>query len=232
MHQRALNLEDLLQNPAIRRADRAAVTAPCGIPTGFQELDRALPERGWPTSALTEILTDQEGVGELSLLMPALASLSGERRWIAWVAPPHIPYGPALMARGVDLSRVLLVHTRPGGDTLWALEQALSAGTCGAVLGWLGSDPVEHKVLRRLQLAAEAGQSIGFLFRGLRCVEMPSPAGLRLVLESVEEGLDAHVIKCRGRAGVSVKLDVEHAVAEPVFPQVGTGHHRTRQYRH
>ena len=232
MQQRALDLENLLQNPAIRRADRAAVGRVPGISTGFRRLDRALPEAGWPVSGLTEILTDQQGVGELSLLMPALARLSEERRWIAWVAPPHIPYGPALMAHGIDLSRVLLVHTPPGADTLWALEQALSAGTCGAVLGWLGGESADHKVLRRLKLAAKAGRSTGFLFRGLRCVETPSPADLRLILENVNEGLEVHVLKCRGRSGMSVMLDVEHALAESVFPNTDTGYRRARHYRH
>jgi len=232
MQQRALDLENLLQSPAIRRADRATIGNDPGISTGFRELDRVLPEGGWQASGLTEVLTDQQGVGELSLLMPALARLSKERRWIAWIAPPHIPYGPALEAHDVDLSRVLLVHTTPGNDTLWALEQALSAGTCGAVLGWLGAEPMDHKILRRLKLAAKAGQSAGFLFRGLRCVETPSPADLRLVLENMDEGLEVHVLKCRGRSGVSVMLDVEYALAEPVFPNVDTGYRRARYYRH
>lgn len=232
MQQRALDLENLLQNPAIHRADRSAVNKHSGISTGFRELDHTLPEGGWQASGLTEILTDQQGVGELSLLMPALARLSEEKRWITWIAPPHIPYGPALMAHGVDLSRVLLVHTSPGADTLWALEQALSAGTCGAVLGWLDNQAMDHKILRRLKLAAKAGQSAGFLFRTLRCVENPSPADLRLVLENMDNGLEVHVLKCRGRSGVSLMLDVEHALAEPVFPNANTGYRRARHYRH
>jgi len=169
------------------------------LATGFPELDGMLPTEGWPLGALTEILTEREGVGALQLVMPALARLSREHRWLAWIAPPHIPYAPALVDAGIDLSRVLLVHDRLNRDHLWALEQALRSGASAAVLGWL--EHADTTVLRRLQLAAEAGNAWGVLFRPERFAAQSSPAALRLRVKASERGILAEVLKCRGGWG-------------------------------
>ena len=54
--------------------------------TGFAALDDALHDGGWPAAGLMELLCAGHGIGELRLLMPALARLSqAEARWIVWV---------------------------------------------------------------------------------------------------------------------------------------------------
>ena len=224
-------VEHLLRNPAIRRAGGPALVLPPRLSTGFPELDEVLPGGGWPAGCLTEILIEREGIGELSLLMPALATLSQESRWLAWVSPPHIPYGPALVNHGVELPRVLLVHARPGKDALWAVEQGLTSGTCSTVLSWLG-ETLDDRVLRRLQLAAEGGNSCGFVFRSTRHVTTSSPAALRLMLEPTAEGLLVRVLKCRGRAGAAVLLEVDDALVEPIFPGLSSEYHRPRCLSH
>lgn len=189
-------LEKVLRHPGVWRGDRHAVAAGDGIPTGFAALDEAFPGGGWPRGALTEILAEREGIGELRLLMPALARLSGESGWLAWVAPPHIPYAPALAAAGIELKRVLVARPSSVNDAWWTAEQALRSGACGAVLAWLGA-PDERR-LRRLQLAAEEGKGWGVLFRPARAAQDRSPAALRLRLEPVAGGLAVHVLKRRG----------------------------------
>src|SRR3974390_3376207 len=64
--------------------------------SGFDELDRRLPRGGWPLGALIELLSITEGIGELSLFLPALCRLAHDGRYIAWIAPPYIPSAPAL----------------------------------------------------------------------------------------------------------------------------------------
>jgi len=71
----AANIHSLLQNPAIWRGDEQARVALPSIPTGFSEFDRELPGGGWPRGVVSELLTERSGIGELSLLMPALAQL-------------------------------------------------------------------------------------------------------------------------------------------------------------
>ena len=99
----ASSLDKLLENSRIWRA-RSQPRAEQGLSSGYKQFDHYLPGGGWPRAALTEIPVEQYGIGELRLLMPALASLcvdasgteSVESGWIAWVAPPFQPYPPAL----------------------------------------------------------------------------------------------------------------------------------------
>ena len=101
-------LETLLRGPHLWRGDSQAEVAQPSVPTGHAALDPLLPGGGWPRGALTELLVTHPGSGELSLLMPALARLSRQDRWIALVTPPHLPYAPALAAAGVDLARLVI----------------------------------------------------------------------------------------------------------------------------
>lgn len=197
------SLDKILANPRVWRGRNQAGQR-AGLASGYPELDRHLPGGGWPPDALTEILTGQYGIGELRLLMPALATLSreaqqqdfGEPGWIAWVAPPFQPYPPALQQYGIDLSRMLIVRPGEMSEALWSAEQALASGTCAAVLLW--PDSLDDQASRRLQLAAEKGRSWGIAFRPLIARRQPSAAALRLELHSSEQGTSVHVLKSRG----------------------------------
>jgi cell division inhibitor SulA/protein ImuA len=223
-----MNLESLLQRADIWRGGTAPPAQ--ALPCGFAELDRLLPGGGLPRGALTEILIDREGIGELSLLLPALARATEDERWLVFVAPPYIPYAPALARAGVNLARVLVVHPHVAQDSLWAIEQALRAGTASVVLAWLAH--AEPKALRRLQLAAEAGGSLGILFRQARRAEESSPAALCLKLEpaSLERARVAvHILKRRGGWPIGpVLVEVDHAVARPLSPKSSTRGLRAR----
>ena len=85
------------------RADQLAPVAGAGAvrPTGHAALDAELPGGGWPAAGLTELLLPAPGCGELRLLAPALAGLS-----VLWVAPPLLPYAPALAALGLAVHRL------------------------------------------------------------------------------------------------------------------------------
>ena len=74
------------------------------------------------------------------------------------------------------------------------MEQALRAGTCGAVLCWPGTS-IQFRELRRLQLAAETGNCLGILFNAEERAERTTPATLRIRLESDDQGLQVHVLK-------------------------------------
>jgi hypothetical protein len=202
-----MNIDAVLERSDVWRGSRLSAAVDT-VASGFQELDAVLPGGGWPCGALTEIVLSQHGIGALRLLVPALTRLSQDERWICWVAPPYIPYAPALLAAGIDLSRILLVHPKAQQDGLWAVEQSLRSGTCSAVLAWPTLD--DSTVLRRLQLAAEAGKASGFLFRSKPLVQRPSPAALRLQLEpEADGGLLITILKRRGGwACGPVRLDV------------------------
>lgn len=190
----AATIEFLLHRPDIWRAGTQHATVPT-LASGHRELDAALPGGGWPLQALTEICHARPGLGELSLMLPAFVRAMNDERWLLFVSAPHRPYAPALAAAGVDLERFAHLQCATTEQSLWAAEQALRSGVCGAIALWLGH--CEPNALRRLQLAAEAGRSLAVLFRPLAHAEQASPAALRLALD----GERLRIVKCRGALG-------------------------------
>jgi hypothetical protein len=183
------------QHPGIWRGNQLTRGCP-GIASGFAALDAELPGGGWPCGALTEILPQHEGIGELRILGPALARLAAQGRFIAWIAPPHLPYAPALAAAGIALERIAIVKTTRDGDSLWAAEQALRSAACGGVLAW--PRDIRFPQLRRLQLAAEDGRCLAVLFRPTQAAHEASPAVLRIALATAAGGLALSIFKRRG----------------------------------
>ena len=192
----AISLQSVLSHPAIWRGNQLGSVSTPSLPTGFAALDAELPGGGWPTAALTEILPQHEGIGELRILGYTLAHLSARGRWLAWIAPPYLPYAPALQAAGIDLSKLIFVKTRSPRETLWAIEQTLRSRACGAVLAW--PDKTTYPELRRLQLAAEGNPGLAVLFRAPRDASSTTPATLRLGLQSCAGELAVRLLKRRG----------------------------------
>jgi len=214
-----VSLRDLLSHPRIWRGRDGDSVGAVTVPTGFQALDDYLPGGGWPLKAITEIFVERYGVGELSLLMPALASLDVERQWIVWIAPPFVPYAPALLRCGLDLSRILLVHPSRSkkDDVLWVTEQAIRSRSTAVALAWI--EETDTTALRRMQLGAEECGCWTVLFRPMTAAGESSPAALRLRLSSAPAGETAAVphggalqsridiLKCRGRRPRTISID-------------------------
>jgi hypothetical protein len=166
------------------------------LPTGFAALDAVLPGGGWPGSALTEVMLAREGIGELRLMLPALAQLTRAGRHVVWIAPPYRPYAPALAAAGVALSRLAFVRCRDAREALWAFDQALRAPECGAAFAWLPER--DERCLRRLALAAREGRTWGVLWRRPGVAAQAIAAPLRLALDAHDGRLAVRVLKRRG----------------------------------
>jgi hypothetical protein len=218
-------LDAVLRHPGIWRRSAAETQVIRTLSTGLAELDALLPGGGWPCGALSEILIEHDGLGELTLLMPALAELTRRRQRVVFVTPPYIPYAPALQAHGLDLRYVVQIEASTA-EGAWSAEQCLRSGSCGAVLGWLhqgsfappqrhvreglvgsaarparvrpGSAETTYTQLRRLQLAAESGDALAFLFRPASAETQSSPAALRVRLRVEAGEVDIDVLKCRG----------------------------------
>ena len=164
--------------------------------TGFAALDALLPGGGWPVGALTELLPVTDGIGEISLLLPALHRLCQAQRQVILLDPPFMPNPPALHTLGLPLSRVLWVTTHDREQRAWAAAQLLREPATGAVLLW--SPQQDDRGLRKLQLAAEAGASLAFLYRDIAQRQAASPAALRLELHPAGHALEVQLRKARG----------------------------------
>jgi protein ImuA len=210
-----LSLQGLV---ALWRAHQLGSSSNDVTASGFAVLDAELPGGGWPHRVLTELLLPHPGLGELRLLVPALARIAGASdapqqsgRSVMLFDPPAALCGQALVQFGVDAQQLLVVYGRegaraaaglrrllPSADLLWALEQALKSGHVGAVLAWL-PQRLKADALRRLQLAAQSHDGPAFLFRELDARVKPSAAPLRLLLQGAGiDRLSVRVLKRRG----------------------------------
>jgi cell division inhibitor SulA/protein ImuA len=176
------------------------------IATGFAELDTMLPAGGWPMQGLVEMVSERWGVGELQLFLPLMRHLIARGNWVLWIAPPYSPYAPGLAQAGIDLRRILIVggsnaplrseafwgkkaapepvssERLSSKEALWSMEKALQTQHCGLVLAWHSQLP--QPTLRRLQLAAITGKTLGVVFMSKNSEH--SPSSMRLKIKSSE----------------------------------------------
>jgi hypothetical protein len=229
-----VDLDTLLSQRHVWRGQAATALSTPRQPTGHAALDAVLPWGGWPEAALTELLLPADGIGELRLVLPTLARLTRAGHDIALIAPPYLPYPDGWRQAGVDFAHVHVVDGN-AREALWANEQCLRAGCLSAVLSW--PMQADDHALRRLQVAADTGGVMGFVFREARAERNPSPAALRIAIlrqdarrsaayphppcghllpegEGVDVGMTTHVrvLKCRG-ANAPTRTVLIHAPA-------------------
>lgn len=173
------------------------------LSTGLPSLDEKLPGQGWPQGALSEILFEHAGFGELDLVLPAIAALTQEHRRVIFIAPPDVDYGRALQAAGVDRRFLHEMHTG-NSEAAWAMEQCLRSGCCGAVIGWLPD--ADYRSLRRVQLAAETGDACAIVFRPAIHEPYNSPASLRIKVSNSDEATYVDVLKSRNLPAATAPL--------------------------
>jgi cell division inhibitor SulA len=183
-------------------AERSPTTTP--IPsqsTGFAELDKLLPWGGWPVSGLIEIVSRHKAVGELQLLMPLLRQRSHQQQSLLWITPPYTLHGPALANSGINIRNSFVIPPQTGcNNALWSIEKALQSTECGMVLAW--QNWLSARVVRRLQLAASEGKTLGVLFHQRPVAH--SPATLQLEISAAplasdgSRQLNVRLLKARG----------------------------------
>lgn len=153
-----------------RRENIAKPQAPV-LPTGFPEIDAGLPRGGLCQGGMHEILGLAARRFALHLLGQSLqraASVAASvafghpALWVMSAGAGHCIYGPGLEALGVAPDRLVLAQCRTRQDLLWTLEEALKSGAFASICGECDT-PLSATEARRLQLAAEAGGSLGLL---------------------------------------------------------------------
>jgi protein ImuA len=216
-----VSVAELAKLPGVWRGGELEQALHPVVATGHAALDAQLPGGGWPTGTLSEVLHDGVGIGEVSFLAGALARAAEGDRLVAWINAPYLPYAPALAQRGIPLERCLVVRPANREDALWAAEQALKSGACGAVLLWIaeGRRQDDYAWLRRLQMAAEAGRAMAIFFRPSSAEKLSTPAHLRVHAAREEGVLKVRIPKRRGPPlEMPIALDVAPSrLGEPLL---------------
>ena len=211
-------MDSILHNlPNVWRAESLSAVRGSAIHTGHAELDAALGG-GWPMPALIELLTDQDGIGELQLLVPILKYFRDEQRTglVLWLNPPYDLHALALLQHGIDPARHWVGMGLSAKDAAWAMEMGLKSGACDAVIGWLPR--ATPTVLRRIKLATASAQSFSVIFRPSFAAGSPSPATVRAVLTTQDSQLSLQLLKVQGRRQSSVTINVESRIDRAPAP--------------
>jgi protein ImuA len=140
-------------------------------------MDDALPEGGLPLSCVHEVrgaYGDGAAPGFCAALLARLSQMKGmqmkgaglqgslDAAPVLWLEAGQGLYLPGLAQYGLQPGQLFLVsNIRKSADRLWVLEEALRCGALAGVVAEL--DEADFTASRRLQLAAEAGNTTGLV---------------------------------------------------------------------
>ena len=136
-----------------------------------------------------------------------MARLSSECSWCDRAPSEGIPSGDEGTPSGGQRPSGQRENPQRGRapESLWAFEQTLGSGASDITLAWAARSP-RARALRRLQLAAERGKTLGVLFRPQRAAQESSAAVLRLAVEPKPGGARITLLKSRGGARGSIEI--------------------------
>lgn len=172
-----------LENVKHQRLDDGSIER---LSSGIAGLDNMLPAGGFLPGQLIEWMVDGSGHGGGTLALLVARNISNHdsifsdpssvnqkiKTIVVVDRPQRITtldrssaafYPPAAAEMGVLLRHLIVLRPESATDELWALDQALRCPGIGAVWSWLPK--LGDRDFRRLQLAAEAGGSLGLLLR-------------------------------------------------------------------
>lgn len=184
-------------------------------------LEDVFPDRCLPAGALVELLPAARGSGAWTLAL-LMAQRACERKLLVIADAERSFYPPAVARLGIDLGRTLVIRTPVRAHVLAALVQSLRSAAVGAVIG--SFERLNATEYRRLQLAAEAAGSVGFLLRPATVRNAPSFAAVRLLITpmtstSTRQRIQVEVLRLRGaRSGSSFLLEIDHETGHVCVP--------------
>lgn len=98
------------------------------------------------------------------ILLPLLQQLGQQSRWQLWLTPQQKLSRQWLQTVGLPLDKVMQNSQLTASRTINAMEKALQTGNYSVVISWLDEDLTEDEH-RRLTVAAESGNALGFIMR-------------------------------------------------------------------
>jgi protein ImuA len=147
-------------------AGGAARQAGC-LPVGLTEIDASLPGGGLAYGALHEFAGGGAGTVDGAAAALFAAGIAARTKGsIVWCLTRPDLFFPALAQAGLSANRVIFVEGDKEDDVLASMEEALSIGGLGAVIGELVRLPMVAS--RRLQLAAEKTGTMAIVVRRWR----------------------------------------------------------------
>ena len=199
-----------------------------GVSSGYRQLDALLPNGGFIPGTLIEWLEADSGNGAFTLALLVARELCRQGGVCAVVDQKNRFYPPAAVGWGLPQNQLVVVRPKNDSDEIWALTQILRCRHVAAVLCY--RNHYEPFAFRRLQLAAETGQTVGCLIRSREMESLPSWANVRLLVSAciaepnAREGTRDRCLKVRTldshmhhKAGIAeIKLSNAHTTVRNI----------------
>lgn len=151
----------------IRQFDGCASRARAVLPFGVPEIDERLPGGGLALASLHEVCGGGNDAVEGAAAMLFAAGIAARTRGqVLWCLTRPDLFAPALAQAGLAPGRVIYVEADDEKSLLLCFEEGLRHGGLGAVVAEVAR--LSMTASRRLQLAAEAGGTLGIALRRFR----------------------------------------------------------------
>ncbi|MBT3909659.1 MAG: hypothetical protein HOB37_16350 [Rhodospirillaceae bacterium] len=147
---------EFLERPALAKAAPGVA-----LSLGIAEIDGALPGGGLALASVHEVCGASSLTPALGFSAALLGRAAGRTGTVLWCRRSGELYAPGLTAFGLRPDNLIVVQAKSDKDILWTMEEGLRSGALSAVLGEPGT--ISPIALRRLQLAAETGGTMGLL---------------------------------------------------------------------
>ncbi|WDQ16923.1 ImuA family protein [Rhodopirellula sp. P2] len=215
---------------------RVATDSTPRFSTGSSVLDSWLPGGGMRRGTISEWIAETEGGGAGTLSLLAAAQMLGTTGQPPSAAHAHHDgplivvdpgghfYAPAAVACGIPAERIVWCRVTNRRDAVWTLDQALRCGSVAAVWSMLPWN-LNDRDARRLQLAAETGQTPGLLVRTASAGRQPSFASVRWHVRSVPAQPEQIVLLPRSRSALpptNLRRHRDLRVAHVTMPRAKT----------
>jgi protein ImuA len=133
-----------------------------GIPVAIKN---AFPNEAFPLGAVHEFIAAgvEDAAATTGFITGILSSIMRSAGAFIWISGSQSVFPPALKSFGIRPEKVIFIHLKKEREILWAMEEALKCKGLSAVIGEV--QDVSFTASRRLQLAIEQSQVIGFIVR-------------------------------------------------------------------
>lgn len=128
-------------------------------PTAYAESKRvhSIDQRK-NTATLT---TTQDSTDCLTELLPTLANLTDNQRWIMLVNCPYLPDSQVIEAAGINPSHILLINDQ-NKPLIHKIQASLSKGSCAATVFW-SDENIDEWDIQELEESCSKGNNHCFI---------------------------------------------------------------------
>ncbi len=160
------------------------------------------------------------GSGAATLALAIAARACRESGALVVVDRPRMFYPPAAAGFEADWKWFVVVRPQNDRDEAWALDQVLRCPGVGSVLAW--PRKLTERRFRQMQLAAEAGGTLGLIIRSDQARGEPSWAEMRLLVTGQGSGVRGQGSGATSSVGFSPRVIDGSAWAEAHATEVGS----------